>query len=42
MNTKRLLDHLNISVTDIVTHSMGGMVASRFAALYPESVGTSR
>ena len=39
MNTKRLLDHLNIKVTDIVTHSMGGMVASRFAALYPESVG---
>jgi pimeloyl-ACP methyl ester carboxylesterase len=39
MNTKRLLDHLNIKVTDIVTHSMGGMVASRFAALYPDSVG---
>ncbi len=39
MNTKRLLDHLSIKVTDIVTHSMGGMVASRFAALYPESVG---
>jgi pimeloyl-ACP methyl ester carboxylesterase len=39
MNTKRLLDHLGIKVTDIVTHSMGGMVASRFASLYPESVG---
>ena len=39
MNTKRLLDHLNIKVTDIVTHSMGGMVASRFAALYPDTVG---
>jgi pimeloyl-ACP methyl ester carboxylesterase len=39
MNTKRLLDHLAIKVTDIVTHSMGGMVASRFAALYPDAVG---
>jgi len=39
MNTKRLLDHLGIKVTDIVTHSMGGMVGSRFAALYPDSVG---
>ena len=39
MNTKRLLDHLAIKVTDIITHSMGGMVASRFAALYPEAVG---
>jgi pimeloyl-ACP methyl ester carboxylesterase len=38
-NTKRLLDHLGIKVTDIVTHSMGGMVASRFAALYPDAVG---
>ncbi len=38
-NTKRLLDHLGIKVTDIVTHSMGGMVASRFASLYPDSVG---
>jgi pimeloyl-ACP methyl ester carboxylesterase len=39
MNTKRLLDHLGIKVTDIVTHSMGGMVASRFSALYPDAVG---
>ena len=39
MNTKRLLDHLGITVTDVVTHSMGGMVASRFASLYPDSVG---
>jgi pimeloyl-ACP methyl ester carboxylesterase len=39
MNTKRLLDSLGVKVTDIVTHSMGGMVASRFASLYPEAVG---
>ena len=38
-NTKRLLDHLGIKTTDIVTHSMGGMVASRFAASYPDAVG---
>jgi pimeloyl-ACP methyl ester carboxylesterase len=37
-NTKRLLDHLGIARTDIVTHSMGGMVASRFAASYPDAV----
>jgi pimeloyl-ACP methyl ester carboxylesterase len=39
MNTKRLLDHLGIKQTDIVTHSMGGMVGSRFASLYPDTVG---
>ena len=38
-NTKRLLDHLNIKQTDMVTHSMGGMVASRFASSYPEMLG---
>ena len=38
-NTKRLIDHLGIKATDIVTHSMGGMVASRFAASYPDVVG---
>jgi pimeloyl-ACP methyl ester carboxylesterase len=37
-NTKRLLDHLGIKKTDIVTHSMGGMVASRFASSYPDMV----
>jgi pimeloyl-ACP methyl ester carboxylesterase len=37
-NTKRLLDYLGIARTHIVTHSMGGMVASRFAASYPDSV----
>jgi pimeloyl-ACP methyl ester carboxylesterase len=38
-NTKRLLDHLGIKQTDMVTHSMGGMVASRFASSYPEMLG---
>lgn len=38
-NSKRLLDHLGIKTADIVTHSMGGMVASRFAASYPDAVG---
>jgi len=37
-NTKRLLDHLGIARTDIVTHSMGGMVASRFASSFPDAV----
>jgi pimeloyl-ACP methyl ester carboxylesterase len=38
-NTKKLLDSLGIPKTDIVTHSMGGMVGSRFAASYPDAVG---
>jgi len=37
-NTKRLLDQLGIKRTDMVTHSMGGMVASRFNATYPDIV----
>jgi pimeloyl-ACP methyl ester carboxylesterase len=39
-NTRRLLDHLGIKTTDVVTHSMGGMVASRFASSYPDAVGS--
>tara|TARA_R110000824_G_scaffold336_1_gene1830 strand:+ start:259069 stop:260097 length:1029 start_codon:yes stop_codon:yes gene_type:complete len=35
-NMKALLDELDISKTAIVGHSMGGMVVSRFAMLYPE------
>jgi pimeloyl-ACP methyl ester carboxylesterase len=40
MNTKRLLDHLGIKVTDVITHSFGGMVGTRFATLYPDAVGS--
>ena len=35
-NMKTLLDELGIEKVAIVGHSMGGMVVSRFAMLYPE------
>ena len=34
-NTKALLDKLNISTVTVMGHSMGGMLASRFALQYP-------
>lgn len=37
-NMKDLLDHLGIERVAVVGHSMGGMVVSRFAMLYPEAV----
>ncbi|MBP1840785.1 alpha/beta fold hydrolase [Formosa algae] len=37
-NTKTLLDTLNIEKTAILGHSMGGMVATRFALMYPNTV----
>lgn len=37
-NTKKLLDSLGIKETVVVGHSMGGMVATRFALMYPETV----
>ena len=37
-NTKALLDHLGIARVIVVGHSMGGMVATRFALLYPNAV----
>jgi pimeloyl-ACP methyl ester carboxylesterase len=36
MNTRKLLQHLGIAKATIVGHSMGGMLAARFAASYPD------
>ena len=35
-NTKTLLDSLRITKTAVLGHSMGGMLATRFALMYPE------
>jgi len=37
-NTKAILDELKIDKTIVLGHSMGGMVATRFALLYPNMV----
>lgn len=37
-NTKSILDELKIEKAIVLGHSMGGMVATRFALLYPERV----
>jgi pimeloyl-ACP methyl ester carboxylesterase len=39
-NTKKLLDTLKVKEVTVIGHSMGGMLATRFALLYPEA--TSR
>jgi pimeloyl-ACP methyl ester carboxylesterase len=36
LNTRRILDHLKISKAIIVGHSMGGMLAARFATQHPD------
>jgi pimeloyl-ACP methyl ester carboxylesterase len=36
LNSRKLLQSLGISRADIVGHSMGGMLAARFAASYPD------
>lgn len=36
-NTKKLLDHLGIEKTTVLGHSMGGMLATRFTLIYPET-----
>jgi pimeloyl-ACP methyl ester carboxylesterase len=35
-NTKAILDQLKISSISVLGHSMGGMLATRFALMYPE------
>lgn len=37
LNTKTLLDSLNIKQTAVLGHSMGGMLATRFALMFPET-----
>ncbi len=37
LNTKRLLETLGINQIAVVGHSMGGMLATRFALMYPEA-----
>ncbi|MBH47333.1 MAG: alpha/beta hydrolase [Halobacteriovorax sp.] len=37
-NTRRLLDSLKIEQVSLVGHSMGGMVATRFALMFPKRV----
>ncbi|MCG6187859.1 alpha/beta fold hydrolase [Maribellus maritimus] len=37
-NTKQLLDTLGITKTAVLGHSMGGMLATRFTLMYPETV----
>ncbi|MBC5839393.1 alpha/beta fold hydrolase [Flavobacterium muglaense] len=36
-NTKQILDALGIDKTTVLGHSMGGMIATRFALMYPEA-----
>jgi pimeloyl-ACP methyl ester carboxylesterase len=36
-NTKKLLDTLGVQKTAVLGHSMGGMLATRFALMYPET-----
>lgn len=37
-NTKAILDSLGIKKVSLLGHSMGGMLATRFALMYPEAV----
>lgn len=38
INTKKLLDTLGITSVNVVGHSMGGMLATRFSLMYPQTV----
>lgn len=37
-NTKQLMDHLKINKFSLIGHSMGGMLAMRFALMYPDQL----
>jgi pimeloyl-ACP methyl ester carboxylesterase len=37
-NTRRLLDHLGVTRAIVLGHSMGGMLATRFALMYPQRI----
>lgn len=37
-NTKQLLDSLKIAQVHVIGHSMGGMLAARFALMYPQQI----
>ncbi len=37
-NTRQLLDHLGVGKIDLIAHSMGCMLATRFALMYADSV----
>ncbi|MFI8379140.1 alpha/beta fold hydrolase [Leeuwenhoekiella sp. NPDC079379] len=36
LNTKAVLDHIGVKNTAVLGHSMGGMLATRFALMFPE------
>jgi len=38
INTKKVVDSLGITQVAVVGHSMGGMLATRFTLMYPETV----
>jgi pimeloyl-ACP methyl ester carboxylesterase len=37
-NTKQLLDSLKVQQLNVIGHSMGGMLATRFALMYPRTI----
>lgn len=39
-NTHKLLAHLGVKKVHVVGHSMGGMLATRFARMYPQTTAT--